>query len=490
MYNLLGQRIARTNAEQNGNYSITYSVAYATYYLDFPLQNNWIQLRNANDNLIRHTFAFTPAASIRHDYDWAAGDASKVWYHASRIHDFYRGAPFNYTGMDYQMRARVGLGADVNGAADGTNIYFGSQNGRPWARSSDVVYHEYTHNTIYRIYGGWIGNPNEPYTEASAMDEGLSDYFACTINNDPILGEDVGVSRNLDNNTFTWIDWGGAHWNGQVIGGAVWDFRELVGSYVADNLAFKALQIVPRARTFSDYLYNMMIADNGTYNGAYRSQLRTAFAAHGITTNEPPLPPSFGVSISGSETLPSGSVGEYTAVVYGGSGNFTYNWYVYEPNGREQYVGSGNPISIYAPYTNSSLTIQIEARVTDNSNNETSSGWLLVLVYGEGGPLSIKELILKEEINSEIPIGFSLFQNYPNPFNSNTVIYFTLPEAGMVSLSVFDPLGREVATLLNEQRPAGIHKVYFDAGTLPSGVYFYRLKSSGKMAIRKMLLVR
>lgn len=233
-----------------------------------------------------------------------------------------------------------------------------------------------------------------------------------------------------------------------------------------------------------------MIADNGTYNGAYRSQLRTAFAAHGITTNEPPLPPSFGVSISDPETLPSGSVGEYTAVVYGGSGNFTYNWYVYEPNGREQYVGSGNPISIYAPYTNSSLTIQIEARVTDNSNNETSSGWLLVLVYGEGGPLSIKELSLKEEINPEIPIGFSLFQNYPNPFNSNTVIYFTLPEAGMVSLSVFDPLGREVATLLNEQRPAGIHKVYFDAGTLPSGVYFYRLKSSGKMAIRKMLLVR
>jgi hypothetical protein len=122
--------------------------------------------------------------------------------------------------------------------------------------------------------------------------------------------------------------------------------------------------------------------------------------------------------------------------------------------------------------------------------NLSSSGWLLVLVYGEGGPLSIKELSLKEEINPEIPIGFSLFQNYPNPFNSNTVIYFTLPEAGMVSLSVFDPLGREVATLLNEQRPAGIHKVYFDAGTLPSGVYFYRLKSSGKMAIRKMLLVR
>ena len=491
LMNVLGQ-IWRVNTDLSGYYQFS-GLSYTYYRVRIPLENMWIQVRDnggtsgTHGALVEASYTVLPG---QRDHDWGAWDGTNVFWHGRIAHDFFHGEPFNYTGMDRRINAYINSGPTINGAADGTNIYFGSQNGRPWARSSDVVYHEYTHNTIYSIYGGWIGNPNEYYTEASAMDEGLSDYFACTINNDPILGEDVGVSRNLDNNTFTWTDWQGAHWNGQVIGGAVWDFRELVGSYVADNLAFKALQIVPRARTFSDYLYNMMIADNGTYNGAYRSQLRTAFAAHGITTNEPPLPPSFGVSISGPETLPSGSVGEYTAVVYGGSGNFTYNWYVYEPNGREQYVGSGNPISIYAPYTNSSLTIQIEARVTDNSNNETSSGWLLVLVYGEGGPLSIKELILKEEINPEIPIGFSLFQNYPNPFNSNTVIYFTLPEAGMISLSVFDPLGREVATLLNEQRPAGIHKVYFDAGTLPSGVYFYRLKSSGKMAIRKMLLVR
>ncbi|HXG37817.1 MAG TPA: right-handed parallel beta-helix repeat-containing protein [Bacteroidota bacterium] len=80
--------------------------------------------------------------------------------------------------------------------------------------------------------------------------------------------------------------------------------------------------------------------------------------------------------------------------------------------------------------------------------------------------------------------------NYPNPFNPSTVIRFTLPEAGMASLKVIDLLGREVATLLNEERPAGTHQVQFDARTLPSGVYFYRLESAGKAAIQKMVLAR
>lgn len=80
--------------------------------------------------------------------------------------------------------------------------------------------------------------------------------------------------------------------------------------------------------------------------------------------------------------------------------------------------------------------------------------------------------------------------NYPNPFNPSTIIRFTVPEAGHVSLKVFDLLGREIATLLNEERAAGTHRVSFDAGRLPSGVYFYKLESAGKVAIQKMVLAR
>jgi hypothetical protein len=74
-----------------------------------------------------------------------------------------------------------------------------------------------------------------------------------------------------------------------------------------------------------------------------------------------------------------------------------------------------------------------------------------------------------------LPIVSSLFQNYPNPFNPSTKIDFTIPVAGYVMLKVFDLLGREVATLLNEEKSSGTYHVTFHASKLTSGVYFYRL---------------
>lgn len=80
--------------------------------------------------------------------------------------------------------------------------------------------------------------------------------------------------------------------------------------------------------------------------------------------------------------------------------------------------------------------------------------------------------------------------NYPNPFNPSTVIRFTLPQDGFVTLRVFDLLSREVATLVNEHRTAGTHQVLFDASVLPSGMYFYRLEAAGVSAVQKMVLAR
>jgi hypothetical protein len=84
------------------------------------------------------------------------------------------------------------------------------------------------------------------------------------------------------------------------------------------------------------------------------------------------------------------------------------------------------------------------------------------------------------EVASEIPLTFSLSQNYPNPFNPVTTIRFEIPQASTVSLKVFDVLGREVKTLVDEVIPAGIYHVRFDGSKLPSGVYFYRLQSRQK----------
>lgn len=88
------------------------------------------------------------------------------------------------------------------------------------------------------------------------------------------------------------------------------------------------------------------------------------------------------------------------------------------------------------------------------------------------------------------PAGFKLFQNHPNPFNPSTDIRYSLDASGFISLRVYDLLGREVATLVNEVRPAGVHSVIWDARAVPSGTYFYRITAGGVTQTRRMVLLR
>jgi len=94
--------------------------------------------------------------------------------------------------------------------------------------------------------------------------------------------------------------------------------------------------------------------------------------------------------------------------------------------------------------------------------------------------------------NSEkgIPQEFALMQNYPNPFNPSTTIEYQITEYGLVSIKIFDVLGKEVRTLVNEEKSPGIYKVSFDASNLASGIYLYQLQTSGYISSKKMLLVR
>jgi hypothetical protein len=88
------------------------------------------------------------------------------------------------------------------------------------------------------------------------------------------------------------------------------------------------------------------------------------------------------------------------------------------------------------------------------------------------------------------PKEFALAQNYPNPFNPATVIRYQLPVTNYVSLKVYDAIGREVATLVNETKEAGYYSVSFDASKLSSGIYFARLQSGEKMQFKKLMLVK
>jgi hypothetical protein len=83
-----------------------------------------------------------------------------------------------------------------------------------------------------------------------------------------------------------------------------------------------------------------------------------------------------------------------------------------------------------------------------------------------------------------------LEQNYPNPFNPSTSISFTLPSKSFVSLKVFDLLGREVATLVNEQKPAGTYTQKWNAANVSSGIYFYRLQADKFTETKKLVLLK
>jgi hypothetical protein len=88
------------------------------------------------------------------------------------------------------------------------------------------------------------------------------------------------------------------------------------------------------------------------------------------------------------------------------------------------------------------------------------------------------------------PMEYALYQNFPNPFNPYTTINYQIKFDGLVSLKIYDMLGREVKTLVNEEQTAGKYSIIFDGSTLASGVYFYTLRSGEYSTTKKLLLIK
>ena len=104
-------------------------------------------------------------------------------------------------------------------------------------------------------------------------------------------------------------------------------------------------------------------------------------------------------------------------------------------------------------------------------------------------PLS-EMIISVEPVTSELPLDLSLSHNYPNPFNPTTTIASELPRTSSVSLCVYDVLGREVATLLNDEKSTGTYTLQWDASGVSSGVYFYRMRAGDFVQTRRMMVVK
>lgn len=124
------------------------------------------------------------------------------------------------------------------------------------------------------------------------------------------------------------------------------------------------------------------------------------------------------------------------------------------------------------------------------------SGDSCFVVYSESGPTGIWSAagctgtITGVGNQNNIPYDYALKQNYPNPFNPTTSIEFSIPNSGLVKLVVYDVLGKEVATLVNEVKNAGNYIVDFNASNLTSGIYFYKISTGDFSSVKKMMLIK
>ncbi len=138
------------------------------------------------------------------------------------------------------------------------------------------------------------------------------------------------------------------------------------------------------------------------------------------------------------------------------------------------------------PGSSQTITLTLDAQ---NIQEGTYTGQVNISSNGGNITIPIDYLVDVEKL-TEIPIEFSLSQNYPNPFNPSTSIEFAVPRETNVSIKIYDMLGKEVATLLNEVKKQGTYKVIFDASTLASGVYVYRIETSEFVDTKKLILLK
>ncbi len=275
----------------DGEYSIEVPSSAPNQTLRSRLQGRFVYVDYTPGPDALYTYTLTPPAM--HNWEWneniAHPDELNLYYHTDFVHRWYKQLDPGFTRMDYPVPARAQVRDMTDNAywdGYGTNYgaigYTGLCNN--FALFSDVIYHEYTHGVTQYIYDG-IRLPYEG--ESGAMNEAWSDYFACTINNDPLHGEGIcgGPFRNLENNLRYPDDTTGeVHHDGAILSGALWKVRSRIRVSMADSLAHFARY--GHATNFYDYFIDYLYTDDNDGNISDGTPnfnaIMNSFAAHGI----------------------------------------------------------------------------------------------------------------------------------------------------------------------------------------------------------------
>lgn len=168
-----------------------------------------------------------------------------------------------------------------------------------------------------------------------------------------------------------------------------------------------------------------------------------------------------------------------TGTILGITGAGTNWWYA---RGSSIYFSNNNGLTW-------SIDFNAPAGTYNHITTSRTGGHLWAVRSNGGISISIGPNGI-QPVSNEIPAKFSLSQNYPNPFNPGTKIKFEVPKSSFIRLTVYDADGKEAARLVNEQLPAGVYSVDWNAGNSASGVYFYKLEGNGFTDVKKMVMVK
>jgi hypothetical protein len=212
--------------------------------------------------------------------------------------------------------------------------------------------------------------------------------------------------------------------------------------------------------------------------------------------------------MTGPSYLSSGQVGTFIVSASGGTPPYSYAWSYYTycsepliasvPESKAVIVPNSVPCGYWFNISNTTNTItragdgngrsfQVKCIVTDASNNTVT------LTHDVSCSISHPPLPKQQAVNNDAVLSemkTELLDNYPNPFNPSTIISYSIKTEGRVSLKIYNTLGEEVRTLVDEIKQAGNYEAEFNASELPSGIYIYRMQSGDYLSIKKMLLIK
>ncbi len=453
--------------------------------------------------------AYSPQEDFSYDPSVTQFDEANLYYQV----DFFRTHYWNQMGFNgfQQITAycHYTFSDGPNSNENNGIIYFSGYDAafpsyRSFAQEAKFIYHEYTH-AVEHYY---VNFPYQEDQECCAIDEGNADYFASTFavtlnyySNPTTIGHwaDYGHPefwRDILNPRITtyseyndpnyWISkhispFLEPHYGGEFWSACLWDLRNAFGNWTSDRDIYYALSpSLPPTSSFYQYEQSIITADINHFNGVNAEEIRHLFfSLRGIGFD------SLGLSISGPVYLNSKQWGTYTANITGGSGSVTYQWYNSDDGGATWYTdGTAQTQSLMM--FNSDFIVRCDVHDTQTGENKSTN---MTVHYGSPPPK------IGTALNNSVPLIFKLEQNFPDPFNPSTIIHYEIPNDGLVMLKIYDELGREVKTLVNQYQSKGRYDINFNAENLASGIYFYQLHASTNSAsnfisTKKMLLLK